>query len=284
MRCGDHAFFDPETHLIMNHATGVCRLKFLLLTSTCIGAPASSGFGVMVEVHMDNSGMQLRFSIDEGVTYYNNKGPRITVPLDESSPQRTLASEPNLCGSCPTREADSLMNSTITWTGETDPFQTCYYKYGSDEKYCYSNSYGHGDSFYQCIPNDIENDVDKAWHAIDTMTKCETPCQNPFMKQMYWRMCPPVNSTDSFHRTKLANTSNTKKVPFQNCFQYKSEDKYCWTNSVHYPEFRGYFACYPVPEEGCGPDCEWWDSWFFVYPGDTNQCGEPCQHMYPHVF
>ena len=44
VRCGDHAFFDPETHLIMNHATGVCRLKFLLLTSTCIGAPASSAW------------------------------------------------------------------------------------------------------------------------------------------------------------------------------------------------------------------------------------------------
>ena len=70
----------------------MCRIKFFCNTSTCIDAPASSGFGVTVEVpqnmragtgplnhqghnedknHMDNSGMQLQFSLDKGVTYYN---------------------------------------------------------------------------------------------------------------------------------------------------------------------------------------------------------------------
>lgn len=105
-----------------------------------------------------------------------------------------------------TREADSLIYSTTTWTGEKDPFQTCYKSGsgGSDEQNCYSNSYEHRDSFYQCIPSD----VDKAWHAIDTMklrlalgkdkTKCKTPCQDSYMKPRYLRMCPPVNSTDIF--------------------------------------------------------------------------------------
>ena len=109
--CGDHGSFDPETHLTRDHATGMCRLKFLRLTSTCVGAPASSGFGVMVEAPLstgtgpgahnhrqpnkdknpeDNSGLLLRFSYDAGATYYNYEDPRTTVPLDGSSSRRML--------------------------------------------------------------------------------------------------------------------------------------------------------------------------------------------------
>ena len=103
-----------------------------------------------------------------------------------------------------TREADSLIYRTTTWTGKKDPFQTCYKDRsgGSHDQYCYSNSYERRDFFYQCIPNN----VDKVLYAIDTMTlrlplgknniKCEKPCQDSYMKQRYLRMCAPINSTD----------------------------------------------------------------------------------------
>ena len=51
VECGDHGSFDPETHFTRDHASGVCRLKFLRLTraSTCAGAAvvARGKFGVM---------------------------------------------------------------------------------------------------------------------------------------------------------------------------------------------------------------------------------------------
>ena len=111
--CGDRGSFDPETHITLDHATGVCRLKFLALTDSCdadAAAPVfkNGNFGVMVEAplstdpgshsheqnednpHKSNSGMLLRFSIDAGVTYYNTEDPRNTVPLNRSSSRRKL--------------------------------------------------------------------------------------------------------------------------------------------------------------------------------------------------
>ena len=88
--CGVHGSFDPWTHITLDHATGVCRLKFVVLTDSCdAAAPVFTGgnFGVMVEAPLStdpgshsheqnednpnksNSGMLLRFSIDAGVTY-----------------------------------------------------------------------------------------------------------------------------------------------------------------------------------------------------------------------
>ena len=106
--CGHHGSFDPETHLTRDHATGVCRLEFVALSNSCDAAlvVAGGGFGVMVEAplstdpdfhnhehnednnHKDNNGMLLRFSTDAGATYYNNKDPRKTVPLDKSNSRR----------------------------------------------------------------------------------------------------------------------------------------------------------------------------------------------------
>ena len=70
--CGDHGFFDPETHLIMDHVNGMCPLKFFRLTSTCIGALASSGFGVMVEVAS-------RTGTGKETHYNDNSGTRPTT-------------------------------------------------------------------------------------------------------------------------------------------------------------------------------------------------------------
>ena len=174
----------------------------------------------------------------------------------------------------------------MTWTGEKDPLQTCY-KYGSgggDEKYCWSNSYEHNDAFYQCIPNGVD------WHSIDNMTlrkatdtKCETPCQDLFTKHAYSEMCPPINSTDLFNPLKLVNPYMVKDNPFQTCYKYGSGDKYCWTNSFLHSYFHRYFACIPVPEEGCGPSCERYNSWSFANPDTNHECGEPCQHMFQSV-
>ena len=120
VECGDHGSFDPETHFTRDHASGVCRLKFLRLTSTCIGAPARSGFGLMTEVpprtgpgtgpgshnrhthnedkhHKKNSRLLLRFSYDAGATYSNNEDSRLTVPLDRSSPPPRRTEENDSC-------------------------------------------------------------------------------------------------------------------------------------------------------------------------------------------
>ena len=77
---------------------------------------------------------------------------------------------------------------------------------------------------------------------------------------------------------------HTSREPFQTCFQYGSEDKYCWTNPYKH-EFNYFTACHPVQEEGCGPSCD--DSWNVVIPDRTedghpflDSCGEPCQDSY----
>jgi hypothetical protein len=69
--------------------------------------------------------------------------------------------------------------STTAGFGESDPFQTCY-KYGSYEKYCWTNAYYFDAPFrtiwYQCRPNGDD------WYGIrDTklpLSLCPTPCQD----------------------------------------------------------------------------------------------------------
>ena len=167
------------------------------------------------------------------------------------------------------READSLVFSTITSTGEKDPFQTCY-KYGSggsDDKYCYSNSYynGHTDSFYQCIPNGVD------WHAITTLelrlalmdTKCERPCQD---------LSPPI-----FNGVSTISYSSEKN-PFQTCYKYGSDDKYCYSNS-----FTSLIGTYfqNVPNDGDWVTIGTNNYGFNTYGTvNTTSCGTPCQDTY----
>ena len=204
--CGDHGFFDPETHLTRDHATGVCRLKFLRLTSTCIGAPASSGFGVMVEVpprtgtglhnhdqnenngHKDNSGLMLQFSTDGGLTYYNNQTPRTTAFLDRSSPRQTRTLETTPCRTACGKFGGK---STISPYGKTYPFETCY-QINDESTYCWTKSYyknkkedGGHNRYYQCVP------IGDAWHDIDAKyvnpvtqpNSCGDPCQEHYQKK-----------------------------------------------------------------------------------------------------
>ena len=204
--CGDHGSFDPETHLSRDHATGMCRLKFLRLTSTCIGAPASSGFGVMVEVpprtgtglhnhdqnenngHKDNSGLMLQFSTDGGLTYYNNQTPRTTAFLDRSSPRQTRTLETTPCRTACGKFGGK---STISPYGKTYPFETCY-QINDESTYCWTKSYyknkkedGGHNRYYQCVP------IGDAWHDIDAKyvnpvtqpNSCGDPCQEHYQKK-----------------------------------------------------------------------------------------------------
>ena len=169
--CGDHGTFDPQVHLTRDHTTGVCRLDFIALTNSCDAAlPGAGGstFGVMVEAplstgpgshnhkkhhendhHKDNSGLLLRFSTDAGVTYYNNKDLRLTVPLNWSSPRRPLdvrrslpAEQTTNQSMCPCIAASGAFGgiSVDPTLRYADPFQTCY-QYNKEYKYCWSNSY-----------------------------------------------------------------------------------------------------------------------------------------------
>ena len=76
------------------------------------------------------------------------------------------------------------LSTTTTW-GQKDPFQTCY-KYGSYEKYCWTNAYNSFASnwwhYLQCVPNGDD------WNEIDAnlpLSLCDTPCY----EQHKWE-CP----------------------------------------------------------------------------------------------
>ena len=201
--CGDHGSFDPERHLVMDHATGRCRLNFITLIDSCATAEAgaSSTFGVMVEVpprtgphhhesnednhHKDNSGMLLRFSHDAGVTYYNLEEPSNTVSLDTSNPRRELdflffvtkpwESEDTVwCDPLPEWEYDSYHQyrptfksswyKTTCW-GEKKPFETCY-QFGNDKTYCWSRSGWSDHKSYECRPKGYHGN-DDGWQHVD---------------------------------------------------------------------------------------------------------------------
>ena len=220
--CGDHGSFDPETHLSMDHTTGMCCLKFVRLTSTCIGVPARSGFGVMVEVqprtgphhhtpnednhHKDNSGMLLRFSHDAGVTYYNKKDPRYTVPVDTSRP-RFLSDDGKFhCARTPvskyvwdTGKWHPLfheISTTTDWWGEDKAFQTCYQK-GNEKTYCWSMSNKSGNTHYECRPDGDGAEgwtgiEDIGWHAVHPQYvypfayTCGEECPNTYRSDSFY--------------------------------------------------------------------------------------------------
>ena len=142
--CGDHGTFDPPTHFIRDPATGVCRLDFIALTSTCIGAPVVAGgkFGVIVEAPLsigpgshnheqnednnqkDNSGLLLRFSRTGGEDYYNVDGPQETVPLHGVIPAQR-----------------KLQSTCVESVGSYDPQNYKHYCYSCDDGGCNLNDF-----------------------------------------------------------------------------------------------------------------------------------------------
>ena len=173
---------EMDSILINIDTTGLCHLKCLRLTSTCVGAYArSSGFGVMVEVpqnkgaakgplnhhkhheedknHNDNSGMFLCFSTNDGATYYNTEDPSRTIPLDRSSSRRMFWgwSNPDP-GDCTPALGKFGRYSTVTLS-EIYNFETCF---NSTRGMCWTKSHS-CDSYsppvsYPCVPNGYEEE------------------------------------------------------------------------------------------------------------------------------
>ena len=205
--CGFHGSFDPWTYITLDHASGVCRLKFLALTDSCDAATApvvtDGGFGVMVEAplstgtgpdshhheqnedtnHKDNSGLLLRFSTDAGLTYYNNQTPRNTVLLDTSSSRRTLvvdyqSKNIHKCPCLPATDSFSGISLYSMWRQEV-AFETCY-RLGTTPTYCWSKSYRYfntddGWSYGKCVPNGT------AWDHVDQSDmKWVNPVTHPY--------------------------------------------------------------------------------------------------------
>ena len=210
--CGDHGFFDPETHLIKDHVTGVCRLNFVALTYSCDAeAGASSKFGVMIEVlpstgtsphnhehnedknHKNNSGMLLRFSHDAGATYYNYEDPRITGPLKKSSSRRKL-DKATCSGLCACRTDGYFDNYSRTTTdGKKYYFQTCYKSSENGKQNCWSHSYRNTcewwGQYMQCKPKDYfkdntdGSDTQFEWRAVpdsENIASCGDICENMY--------------------------------------------------------------------------------------------------------
>ena len=245
--CGDQGSFDPRTHLTRDHTTGVCRLKFFRLTSTCIGVPAKSGFGVMVEVasrtdtgsdnhhgqiedknHKDNSGMLLHFSRTGGADYYNEDDQRETVPLHGIIP------------------AERKLNNFATCVTPKDKFNgwSCdnvHYYFGDDSKVCVNKFGG--------IKPQGEDE------AFETCSK-----------QMKNEMC--VNNIAGFK-------PKDEDEAFKTCFALGGPKTgiLCWSNSRYSCEWTGWYPCVPsnlsVHDKPPVP-------WYVAQPRDDGSCGAPC--------
>ena len=232
--CGDHGSFDPEAHLSMDRATGMCQIKFFRLTSTCIGYPAKSGFGVMVEVpHKDNSEMLLQFSADDGATFYNAESPRTAVSSVGSSTRRKL---------------DSPNCEKSTGSYKTGDF--CFVTNGAD--YCWNSQ-------NQCPPKGEPHAV-----AFRGDGNCGDPCTD-FLNEKPSYGCVPACMTAPYKGVSLVNEQNG---PFQTCFKSEgSEEGYCWTNSVkrsdhvrcvpHGISWRDHVDQEDMPDKNdCGKPCQ----------------------------
>ena len=130
--------------------------------------------------HKDNSGLLLRFSTNAGLTYYNNQTPRNTIPLDNSSPRRTLWAHP--CrAACPweTFDGTSQENSNRSY-----PFHTCY-RFNKSTKYCWTKSYKtwYHDNYNKCVPNcsdwweSVDQDDMQYVNPVTHPFSCGDPCQ-----------------------------------------------------------------------------------------------------------
>ena len=264
--CGDHGSFDPRTHLTRDHVTGECRLKFVALTDSCDAAPvvAGDGFGVMVAAplstdnnHKDNSGLLLRFSTDAGATYYNNKDPSRTVPLDRSSRRRTLSTlwyKDKCIPACRT-ETFSGLNSydkADYWATVDEPFAfvSCFRSYKSD-KYCWTKSY---------------------WH--ETYKYDETKQDNHEISTDFFA-CHPYGESGEWEMVKSA----CKDIPYDPSLHYCFKDtdnagKYCWYPEDNLPSgnWKGEGG---HGENDCGSRCGGPECLFI----EPYTCGEPCQTM-----
>ena len=79
-----------------------------------------------------------------------------------------------------------------------------------------------------------------------------------------------------------SRTFGCRKDPFETCYQYRNEAKYCWSKS-YWDDYMGAFCrCAPIPYNPAGGNRQNWDSVDpkYVNPVTTPKtCGEPCTTM-----
>ena len=92
---------------------------------------------------------------------------------------------------------------------------------------------------------------------------------------------PCLPATDTFSGISVTvTTAYGHRDPFETCYQYGEEAKYCWSKSYYVGgRFSGWYPCVPNPKYAE-------QTWELIDPKYVNpvthpySCGEPCQDMY----
>ena len=103
------------------------------------------------------------------------------------------------------------------------------------------------------------NDCGPKCTAVDGRADCENTCY------------PAVGAFNGISTDTFFGKDN----PFQTCYQYGTEAKYCWSESYFNGDYTGgYHQCLPQPKHGAWK----YHSAKNLHP--NHQCGPPCQEMY----
>ena len=115
-----------------------------------------------------------------------------------------------------------------------------------------------------------------------------------------WPCLPATNTFGGVSGTNYGCTIISNSNPFQTCYQYGDEDKYCWSNSYWSSYNNGWYECQPNGFTGCNDDGSAEAGWHAIKqknmryvnpppqsPGDPYTCGlsiggvggVPCQDL-----
>ena len=116
-----------------------------------------------------------------------------------------------------------------------------------------------------------------------------------------WPCLPATNTFGGVSGTNYGCTIISNSNPFQTCYQYGDEDKYCWSNSYWSSYNNGWFECQPNGFTGCNDNGSAEAGWHAIKqknmryvnpppqsPGDPYTCGlsiggvggVPCQDVF----
>ena len=117
------------------------------------------------------------------------------------------------------------------------------------------------------LTNHSRSNVD-SMVVVSTAATHEGPC-----------LVPPAGTAFTPDNSR---TYGCRKDPFETCYQYRNEAKYCWSKS-YWSDYMGAFCrCAPIPYNPAGGNRQNWDSVDpkYVNPVTTpTTCGEPCTTM-----
>ena len=89
--------------------------------------------------------------------------------------------------------------------------------------------------------------------------------------------CLPASMDEAFNGISVSNPSlRARRHPFETCYQWGNEVKYCWTKSYQWTHNGVIFS-------ECAPDGSYWKAIDAKYVNPVthpNSCGTPCQDMY----